>query len=738
MKTTLPSKHDLFDLIVRRTLRVPMPPVTVGGAYTAADTTRQLDSLLMDVGFKLSGEAMNVLSSLDAGIVEEYGKRVLAVIQKMLGNHRNHNTLFRGFPDKIPSTTAYWFMRLSHALRASKRSDMAEAMYVVTLSDGTEIDLLKGDLTYYGRYAHTYEEMVREHSRFRHLLKGAFKVLVLGEHLDVEVESLFRSLAGSTVPLSEDDMVTLGVLCDVCTNVSLESVPVREIKALVNTSRVNAGASIVADTPTDILRLAAGLCLGDVTLEKPTKFRKLSRPVRRSLMKALDVVISFGHYRLGDVLRHQEMWKRLGERLHPHEFKNLPLARDVFAVARGETDVKTLAGRAEVAFAAGDLILAINTLRVAPGMLFRSIDRLIVAMGEDNEKAIYGLFFDAVREGMPKVSGRVLLSLREHLMNRADPSPTGKRIFAVRSGKAYVVDEKRKPLYDSLVLELVELLDEEISRRLPVMSNLTVDVLARGVGVPISEKNKVEGLGVLQRGSTVPVTGDIIRFFHYWKQTGRCTDHDLSLILMDSMFNPIEHVAWNNLTSRDNTIVHSGDVRDASYGASEFINVNLSRVRKDCWYLVPQVNVWGGENFEEVEECFGGFMEMASTDKGLPFEPKAVRAKSALKGKGKIALPIFFARTPDGGWEGKWMHLYSQGDPQFNRVETNKVSTGLLARAIFGRKYLTIGYLADMLLKKAVKDPTLPKTYIGLGAPQENAESTKVYSPLNFHELIPA
>ena len=47
--------------------------------------------------------------------------------------------------------------------------------------------------------------------------------------------------------------------------------------------------------------------------------------------------------------------KRLGERLHPHEYPEPPHAQDVFAVARGDRRVRSLAGRVELALAAGDL-----------------------------------------------------------------------------------------------------------------------------------------------------------------------------------------------------------------------------------------------------------------------------------------------------------------------------------------------------------------------------------------------
>lgn len=110
----------------------------------------------------------------------------------------------------------------------------------------------------------------------------------------------------------------------------------RENRAVVNAARLGAGAGLLVDTVTDVLRAACALSGGDVTLTEPTRVRSLSRPVRRALLTALDGVVAASPAKLADVGAHREAFKRLGERLRPHEYPRLPHAADVFAVARGE------------------------------------------------------------------------------------------------------------------------------------------------------------------------------------------------------------------------------------------------------------------------------------------------------------------------------------------------------------------------------------------------------------------
>ncbi|WP_405097692.1 hypothetical protein [Micromonospora sp. NBC_01412] len=129
---------------------------------------------------------------------------------------------------------------------------------------------------------------------------------------------------------------------------------------------------------------------------------------------------------LGDIPR-AEAFKRLGQRLHPHTF---PFAALAFAVARGEVPAASLASRVEAPFAEGNVIGAVSLLGAAPGMLLRQVDR-----------AAFRLAPAAVRQGracVTQASGRVLLSLREHLAHRIDePAPYAKRIFTGRGGHAW-------------------------------------------------------------------------------------------------------------------------------------------------------------------------------------------------------------------------------------------------------------------------------------------------------------
>lgn len=435
----------------------------------------------------------------------------------------------------------------------------------------------------------------------------------------------------------------------------------------------------------------------------------------------------------------REEWKRLGERLHPHEYPQWPYAAEVFAVARGEKKARSFDSRVEELLAMHDVTGATRLLTSAPGKLFRSLDRLLrMALTEDERDCVV----TAAEEVAHEVSGRVVLSVREHFHNRAEATGE-RRVFVNRLGRAWVTEDERPPVLPPQRRRLIAALDAEIGRRLPSPECLLVDPDVLDVALPLSGKATAAGLGVLPRGSVSPVEGELLRFFVYWKQTLQRTDFDLSAVLLDDRYQTLAWLSYTALTQLEGE--HSGDITDAPDGASEFINLRLGAVRGT--YVVPQVNIFSGEGFEEVEESFFGFMLRETEQQGRPFEPATVRMKSDLRGPGRVALPLAFRRDQDGSWTAKWLHLYLRGTPSANRIEGNRVTVATLLRGIVERKHLTVRYVTDLMtggdrgatvtLWDGETVPAGPVTYIGLARPDGLHPDSRVITPENLRDLIP-
>ncbi|WP_261717648.1 hypothetical protein [Streptomyces sp. FZ201] len=718
--------YRLEPLVVRHTLRLPAPTGPSGQGAAAA---RQFDATLMQVGFKLSAELLARLSELSEETVVDTAVRTLPVVRELVGDHVRHNAYFIDFPANVPDTVDFWRDCVLKALADEK----VRPGVLAQLSAGA-LNLLT--LPAYGRYQHSYEELLAAHDELIAAVGDRVTVLHLGGPLDEEVRALYLALAGSVTPLGDEHLADLAVLAEVCADGPQPgAIPVRENRAVVNRARLAAGAAPLLDTVTDVLRLACALSDGDVTLQEPTRFRSLSRPVRRALLAGLDSVVADAPGKLADVLVHREEFKRLGERLHPHEYPRWPHAAEVFAVARGERQAPSFTGRVEALLDAGEVAEAAELLKHAPGRLFRSLDRLLRSCGTQEERDAVVAAAEAVA---PEVAGRVLLSVREHLHNRAGAT-RARRVFVNRRGRAWVTDPLRTPLPEPERRRLMEALDAEIRRRLPEPGELYVDPDVLDVALPLSGRATAAGLGVLPRGSLSPVEGELLRFFVYWKERRRSTDYDLSALMLDEKYATVGWLSYTNLTEVEGE--HSGDITEAPYGASEFINLRLGAVRGA--FVVPQVNIYSGEGFEEVEESFFGFMLREGEQKGRPFEPRTVRMKSELRGPGRVALPLAFLRGADGRWRAKWLHLYLHGSPSANRVEGNRVSVATLLRGIVEREQLTVRYLVELMAADAVtvwdggEFPDRPVTWIGLQRPEGLHPQSRIVTVENLRDLIP-
>ncbi|MEU6511173.1 TerD family protein [Streptomyces sp. NPDC046942] len=720
--------HSLESLVIRHTHRLPSPKGSAGEGAIAA---RQFDAALASVGFKLSAELLERLSGLSEAAVVHTAKRTLRTVSEMVGDHVRHNSYFIDFPANVPDTEEFWMQCVAKAL-----GDEKSRQNVLTQLGNGVLDLLS--LPTYGRYQHTYEEMLAAQDELIASAGDRVTVLHLGRDLDDELTDLYLALAGSTTPLGEDDLRDLKALAERCAlGPQPEAIPVRENRAVINEARVGVGADLLLDTVTDVLRLACALSGGDVTLQEPTRFRALSRPLRRGLLAGLDAVVAANPAKLADVHAHREPFKRLGERLHPHEYPRWPHAADVFAVARGEKEAPSFDSRIEKLLDAYDVRGAVELLKSAPGKLFRALDLLLrIAADQEERDAVVA----AAVQAAPHVSGRVVLSVREHLHNRARESDAP-RVFVNRRGRAWVTPDFRPPVPAADRDRLIAALDAEMRRRLPAPGRLLLDPDVLDVALPLSGRATAGGLGVLPRGSVSAVDGEQLRFFVYWKQTKDRTDYDLSALLLHADYSTDSWLSYTSLKAVGGR--HSGDITEAPDGASEFISLSLDRVRST--FIVPQVNIFAGEGFEEVEESFFGFMLRDGEQKGRPFEPRTVRMKSELRGVGRVALPLVFQRGDDGRWRAKWLHLYLKGISSANRVEENQASVSKVVRAIVEREQLTVGYLIDLMsggtttvdLWDGESVPDEPVMYIGLERPEGLHPDSRIITRENLRDLIP-
>ncbi len=715
------------NILLQKKLVYPLLAPKKGDSRVLA---RQLDIVLLENGFKLSKELLNHIAKRDFETALGGCQDLLSGVKLLVGAHVKHNPYFINFPKGVPDTHEFWGGLL--------------ARYFEVTGEPTN-NLL--DFPTYGRAQHSFEDMEALHDKLV-LKKGInVKVINLGKNLGDELQDLYRSLAGSSVPLSEDDRKLLGQLFKDEADVDCD-IPVRENRAIINALRLENGLPIDIDTVVDVLRLAAQLSGGDVTLLKPTKFKSIKRSHRRLILAGIDALIQRDDRKIDDVNRYKEQFKRLGEKLHPGEY-DFTYAQRVFDFAAGRVSIDTFGKQVHESLSklreSGNPTKALKVLGARPGMLAKNLD-FILRNSDDYAKVI-----KALKEGGESISGRNLLGVYQHLQNRTREG--GSRIFVNRAGKGFATENKLPRFTKTSLKPVQSALLGALKDRIPSFDNLVIDWDSiAGVALPLSEKTKATGFEVMPRGSVMQLgdfkSGTSLRFFYHWHQKSDRTDYDLSVQFYDANFNDTGQVSWTNLRYGDanGPVVHSGDLTDASDGATEFIDIKLDKIGSEVAYIVPSVFFFAGEKYTDLKESFFGYMELPTGGKGQPFEARTVKTKFAVRGDGANVTPMVFVRAEDGSWSGKWMDLYSKGSNRGygNRVEDNKFSTLALMKSIVEKDYMGIDKLVELYADRAKKVIAAdkvsdkPVTYIGLRRPEGLHPDSKVYTLEQFKDLIPA
>jgi hypothetical protein len=480
---------------------------------------------------------------------------------------------------------------------------------------------------------------------------------------------ILRQLVTSNTSISEQDKTDIRLLVNVggyLPSTDTE-IPNKENLAIYAAAMLNHKDPINQkwfQHGTDVLRLATALSDGDVSLAENTKFKSFSRPVRRAL---LDLLAKDQNLQEA-FARDRERFIRLGERLHPREFKDARYRklRHNFQILRANLRLETFNSRVEELLLKKNAIAATAQLITRPGEFARRLDHLL-QLAQTNHQGADAIVrsFGSVTEA---ISTPVLLQLATHFENR---NKTNVRVIMPKGevAKIQLLDEgPRSPINAQYTEQIVTACRQALATRFSKLSNLGkvyVDPELKNYLVPFSQRSASAALRTITRGSQVPFSGekDTLRFFVHWKNTSKGVeshsdyydngrvDLDLSANMYDADWNDKGRVWYGNLRGLDYTgrgtdfrykAYHSGDITSAPNGAAEFIDVDIPSVLQyGGRYLVATVNMFAGpENISQVPECFVGWMLRDKPQSGEVFEPKTVVDRLDITSPSRMVVPF--------------------------------------------------------------------------------------------------
>lgn len=636
--------------------RVPVPDA-VGGGSAGFDLAARLNAEVGTLGYTLQRTLAARLAALPRPDFDIFRAELLVMLSALSGENLSHRTLFDKFPYEGPGDLSFLWNWILGARHRMPGVDFTPTGRLVLDRNGMIIDLeLAGEIVgdvdkEFDRVPFTYNGVFDEgwdglhdddQVRFAFARVTPLKPILLADNAYLIARA--RDLLGRGGSLSVDEKTLLGALPRALVAQALQGLLAGGGKlyreqlpfAYVLSDDLEAFRPLVTGA-SDVLRVSAYLSDrgADLSLKDPVRF-KLRRRDKRNMLALLEGCPSL----IEDLMRHRERWLRFGEVVNPGSAANqvaYPKVAAAFDALRNRPeDIGTFNRAVEAGLRSGNVdetVLAALSRR--PGEFARRLDWLLRTAGDGN--SVLAAFKDASR-GVPTGT---LLGLRKFVEFRCT-SAGRERVFVPKGkdNRVKVMPDTRKSIDPALLAAASAVIGDELRRRfseLPPLGKVWLDPKLKGVVLPFNRRGDSKTSAAVSKGSHHPLPqADVFRLFVHW--TGE--DVDLSASLLNRDFEEVATVAFTSL--REFRCVHSGDVRSAPNGASEFIDFEVSDLLENgVRYVVATVISFCGGAFSEFP-CFAGVMARDGMKSGKKFEAASVELKFELEAETTQMMPLIF------------------------------------------------------------------------------------------------
>lgn len=402
-------------------------------------------------------------------------------------------------------------------------------------------------------------------------------------------------------------------------------------------------------TYTDVLRLAVAMSDQDISLSSCIRFKKFKRWERRMLLGLFDSLKNNNH---DDLVRHRELFLRLGEHIHPgdyskkykHAYKNFDDLRNNYKTLKK----RTFNSMKEQAFKDKDLNTILSLLVKRPGEFARSLNRVLLLaqeLGYDSDVVMKQFKESAYN----KVPISTLMTVLNYLENRSSNNEL--RVFYPKGqvGKAFSINNNLTAMNTEYLLNASETLYDlivDMLRNKDELGKVYIDDKLNNYVAPFKLRDLNKASKQIERGSRFDIEDNNIRFYLHWvnriNDWGResRTDLDLSLCVLNDELTTIDTLYYGNLTVQG--CIHSGDVINAPAdegGGTEYVDIHIDKLHKDTRYIAVLVHSYTMANFYELPEAFVGYMSIPDNMQIKDYDASLSKLKLDLTSKSKATMP---------------------------------------------------------------------------------------------------
>ena len=579
-------------------------------------------------------------------------KSVVETVRKITGDDKVYIPMYPGFP--------YEVMEMSD-------DELLFNALIHYMTDGI----------FQPRYAERLSYLVAEKEKrspdFETIIKNSLnslKRISLVKSL-TEIDDMFINISTSPVSLSEDDKRFIAFYIEhLYVPTVLPEMPFKEnaMFVLAQLSKNNKINFVEVEenlkTATDILRFYVTLSGGDVSLSRKTRFVNLKNREYRFLMNALNNLCQKNIYTvIDDMWRYPEIWKRVGEKIHPGKYINIYTgAVRAFSSIRNGKRPESFNSRIERLINNGQIIAAANILKTRPGMLGRSLDRLLSKLSDSSTKEkreVLSIYRDII-EDLPSL---MLYQITDHFKDRMENKPMRDFIIKGDTSKVFSIENTMAAIDSSICEEIIRINTLVLKMRnmgKTYIGGIYIDPNFEGYIAPFSQRSASDSMRPCTRGSKWKLKPDtnIVRSFCWWTNYNDDTgceirvDEDLSAIFIDSLEDTkkIQFVNYTQLrwvNNSHNVCIHSGDIvtggPEDGLGSTEFVDININKaVMAGFRYCIITVHSFTSRTFNKFNSR-AGYMEMTDNDivdqKSI-FIPEKVEMNMDINSESTSVIPV--------------------------------------------------------------------------------------------------
>ncbi len=558
-----------------------------------------VQSHLMQWGYMLNEDAFVQLSKSDLSFIQNFNDEVITHLKNVMGGKRNYQPLYKNFPQEVMSMSDFE-LYMNAIMHYWSNGNWEPSTH--TYEKEIKFETIKYNLIKYG-----------DSERFSKIFTDLVSINTSLTPQDLEIVKWFVSNGGKLVfpkviPFKEN-LCTLAAM-------GIEGLPVK--------------------TTTDVLRIVVHLSGGDISLPKvpPTevrgnrwstrmvnnidrenfKFKKFSRKERKYILGLLEGT----NCDPKEMVLRDQRWIRLGEILHPGEYKKqFPKAVDAFNKIRNEK-VKSWFGILNDSFTKS-LESGLKVLSQKPGEFARRIDWLVRTY-PDNLDLIMKYFGIAIKD----TSNKVLFEVYTHFEGRTE----------VKNDRTIMIKGSRKrtelptlPAIPKRVVEMIhsklfETLRDKFSKE-DSLGNCWIDEELKKIPLPTNMRSMNFSTKPTIRGQRVPLNNPeakVVRPFIHWMDSCGTEDLDLSVTFVGPKVSDV--LSFSNL--RVGESCHSGDVRHRRGPCAEYIDIDMvDAINRGFKYAVIDVRNFNGGTLKSLETSFG-IMEREFPESNKTWLPETI------------------------------------------------------------------------------------------------------------------